>query len=163
MNQAFALETRELSRISCVCMGAIYAAHCRFGHFRGIVPRKLPSGHLLWAREDVERVFGIFRPVISLGGHHLVGLAAMCGIPRVNALFKVVEVLTNCDNDEVGADMLAQGGGALLKDIAIAFACQIERVQGDLSTEDQSAILKAARIVRGLMDQLCRSLEEVAA
>lgn len=163
MSQAFALETRELSKIAGVSMGAIYAAHCRFGNFRGIVPLKLPSGHLLWPRGEVEQAFGIFRPIVSLGDHHLVGLAAMCGIPRVAALFKVADILTNCDNDELGADLLAQGGAELLKDMAVAFACQIERVQSELSTADRSAVLKAARIIRGLMDQLCGSLEEVAA
>lgn len=58
MHSHFSLETKQAARIASTSQQAIYTALQRHGTWEGIKPRKLPSGRLLWPRDEVLRVAG---------------------------------------------------------------------------------------------------------
>ena len=155
----FSLETREVAAIAGVKIGAVYAAHSRDGKFRGIRPRKQPSGRLLWPRDEVECEFDLLpRMALPAGGYALVALVAGIGIPRVREVYVLAQALTDQDNDEFEGELLTPDRARMLLDMVIAFCAQMERVHHILDDERRVKIDKAATIMGQCLSSMRRKL-----
>lgn len=59
MKTSFALLTRQVAKLANVDRSVIHSHHSRHGHWHGVVPRKLPSGRLLWRADEVHKALGL--------------------------------------------------------------------------------------------------------
>ncbi|MBT9527081.1 MAG: hypothetical protein IV105_17630 [Rhizobacter sp.] len=59
MQRSFALTTRQAARLRGVEPHQPYSHFKRKGHWKGVVPSKLPNGRLLWNRDDILRAEGL--------------------------------------------------------------------------------------------------------
>lgn len=93
MQTHFSFTTRRAAEIACVEKHVLLTALQRHGHWRGIVPRKLPSGHLRWESSAVYEVCGVLPAARNAQAESW--RAAVCGKIDVDPLaaYKVITCL----------------------------------------------------------------------
>ncbi len=56
VSPAAKLSTTELAGMFRVRPQTVRAGYCRQGHYLGLIPTKLPNGHLLWDKGSAENI-----------------------------------------------------------------------------------------------------------
>lgn len=99
----FVFTTTELARYAEIERATIYQSVANHGTWRGLRPRKMQNGRLLWPRDEVNRVLGIV-PTGQAMSHEarlVVPLLDHYKIPLTPDAWAVVRALTRgrCDPD----------------------------------------------------------------
>lgn len=99
----FGMSTSELADNAKIERATVYQALAASGQWRGICPRKMPNGRLLWPRDEVNLVLGIVpgRQAMTIEARKVVAFLDHCKIPLTPDAWAVVRVLTRgrCDPD----------------------------------------------------------------
>lgn len=101
MKHNFALTTRQAARLARIESHVLYQSHARLGSWRGVIPRKLPNGRLLWRGDEVAEAAGVIPDYADQtpGERALVAFLEHAGFPLTIEYWSLGRALLNCHLD----------------------------------------------------------------
>lgn len=176
MQTHFSISTRRAAQLAGVEPHVLITALGRHGHWKGVTPRKMPNGRLLWPSLDIYAAIGklpppLNRPVDRLRDH----LASVSGADPFAAHQIAAALLADGAQRPQQAELFTdpQAEGALFADLAAVLSIvkaaasrigsTISRLEGRESPDMWAKLNQTADRFKTEVEHLCRPMTWVRA
>lgn len=149
MKHTFALTTRQAARLGAVEPHVLYQSLVRSGNWRGVIPRRLPNGRLLWRGDEVAEAAGVIPDYADQtpGERALVAFLEHAGFPLTIEYWNLGRALLNCHLDPGNDPGYVVYDAQFLVEIIAAYCTRLNQALPGMRESDRGRAFAALGVI----------------